>query len=216
MPSSPAVELFRRAPVVPVVVLDDAGLAEELAATLVAAGLPLIEVTLRTDASLAALERMARVEGALAGAGTVLDARQAEAAAAAGARFLVSPGATPRLLDALARSGLPCLPGVATAGEAMAAAEAGFDALKFFPAESAGGVATLKALAGPLPHLAFCPTGGVDVGRAATYLGLPNVLCVGGTWVTPPDALAARDFARIAGLARAAAGLDGARPRRAA
>lgn len=199
----------------PVVVLDDPAHAVNLAETLVEAGLPVIEITLRTDAALEAVARIARhVPHARVGVGSVLSARHLNEAVDAGAAFAVTPGTPRALLEALAKAPIPCLPGIATPSEAMAAADLGFHALKFFPAEASGGVAALKALAGPLPHLRFCPTGGIDVQRAATYLGLSNVLCVGGSWVTPPDLLAAGAFDRIAALARGARALDAARPRR--
>jgi 2-dehydro-3-deoxyphosphogluconate aldolase/(4S)-4-hydroxy-2-oxoglutarate aldolase len=197
-----------------VVVLDDPGTAVALAETLVEAGLPVIEITLRTDAALEAVARIARhVPRAHVGVGSVLSRRQLSEAIDAGAAFAVTPGTPLALLEALAQAPIPCLPGIATPSEAMTAADFGFHALKFFPAEASGGVAALKALAGPLPHLRFCPTGGIDVQRAATYLGLRNVLCVGGSWVTPPDLLAVGAFDRIAALARGARALDAARPR---
>nr|WP_202420871.1 bifunctional 4-hydroxy-2-oxoglutarate aldolase/2-dehydro-3-deoxy-phosphogluconate aldolase [Actinomadura rayongensis] len=196
------------APVVPVVVLDDADAAVPLARALVAGGLPVIELTLRTPAALPAIERVAaEVPDAVVGAGTVVRRADAEQAAKAGARFLVSPGCTPALRAAMADTGVPFLPGVATASEALALLEEGVTALKFFPAEAAGGIPYLKALGGPLPQVRFCPTGGVTVANAPGYLALPNVGCVGGTWLTPRDAIAAGDWARIEELARAAAAL---------
>lgn len=207
------VALFRSVPVVPVVVIDDPAAAVPLAAALVAGGLPVIEITLRTGAALDALARIAQeVPGAVAGAGTVLNAGQLSEVLDAGAKFAVSPGATPALLAAFAAAPVPCLPGIATASEGMGVLEAGFHAVKFFPAEAMGGVATLKALNGPLPALQFCPTGGIDVQRAATYLGLKHVMTVGGTWVAPNDLIKARAFDQIAALARAASALDRARP----
>lgn len=206
--------LFRTVPVIPVIVVDDATIAVGLARTLVDAGLPLIEITLRTEGALEALRRIAQeVPAAVVGAGSVLTPVHLDDVIAAGARFAVSPGATSRLLSAMADAPLPCLPGVSTASEAMAAAEAGFRALKFFPAEASGGVAALKALGGPLPHLSFCPTGGIDVQCAATYLGLASVMCVGGSWITPPNLVASGAFDEIGALARAAKGLAAARPR---
>lgn len=208
------VPLLGSVPIIPVVVIEDHAFAAPLAQTLVEAGLPVIEITLRTRSSLESIREIARqVPDAVVGAGTVLSAAQLDEAIDAGARYAVSPGATAKLLAAFASAKVPCLPGIATASEAMTAAEAGFKAQKFFPAEASGGVAMLKSLAGPLPHLSFCPTGGIDVQRAATYLGLPNVMAVGGTWVTPADLLAARDLTRIASLARGAAALATARPR---
>ncbi|WP_018656758.1 bifunctional 4-hydroxy-2-oxoglutarate aldolase/2-dehydro-3-deoxy-phosphogluconate aldolase [Actinomadura flavalba] len=203
-----ALELLDLAPVVPVVVVDDADAAVPLARALVAGGLPVVEVTLRTSAALAAIERIAaEVPDAVVGAGTVVRRADADAAARAGARFLVSPGCTPSLRDAMTATGLPFLPGVATASEALALLEEGVRALKFFPAEAAGGAPYLKALAGPLPQARFCPTGGITPANAPVYRALPNVGCVGGTWLTPADAVAAGDWDRVEALARAAAAL---------
>jgi 2-dehydro-3-deoxyphosphogluconate aldolase/(4S)-4-hydroxy-2-oxoglutarate aldolase len=202
--------LLARAPVIPVIALDDAGLAEPLAATLVEAGLPLIEITLRTPAALDAIRAVARaVPGAVPIAGTVLDERQIAEVIDAGARMIVTPGTPLALAEALARIDLPVMPGCATPGEAMALSALGFRALKFFPAEASGGPRWLSAVAGPLPHLTFCPTGGVNLGNARDYLALSNVACVGGTWITPGAALRERDFTTIGRLAREAAGLRG-------
>ncbi|WHM38939.1 bifunctional 4-hydroxy-2-oxoglutarate aldolase/2-dehydro-3-deoxy-phosphogluconate aldolase [Streptomyces sp. BPTC-684] len=196
------------APVVPVVVLDDAADAVPLARALVAGGLPAIEVTLRTPAALDAIRAIAdAVPEAVVGAGTVVSAAGVADAVAAGARFLVSPGWTGGLLDAMTASGVPFLPGVATASEVVALLERGIGQMKFFPAEAAGGTAYLKSLAGPLPGARFCPTGGISLASAPEYLALPNVGCVGGTWMLPPDALAAKDWRRVELLAREAAGL---------
>ena len=168
----------------------------------------MLEITLRTPAALQVIETIAgEVEGAAVGAGTVLTPAQYEAAARAGARFVVSPGATPALLDAAAASPVPFLPGAATSSEIMTLLERGHSCLKFFPAEPAGGIAYLKALAAPLSEVRFCPTGGIDARIAPRYLSLPNVLCVGGSWVAPGDAVAAGDWPRITALARAAAAL---------
>lgn len=200
--------LLDRAPVIPVVVIDDAADAVPLARALVAGGLPVIEVTLRTEAAMDAIRAVAdEVPQALVGAGTVLTPEQAGAAVAAGARFLVSPGCTDPLLDALLGAGVPFLPGVSTASEALAVLERGVTELKFFPAEAAGGTAYLKALAGPLPQLRFCPTGGITRASAEGYLALPNVGCVGGSWMVPPAALAARDWPAVERLAAEAARL---------
>jgi 2-dehydro-3-deoxyphosphogluconate aldolase/(4S)-4-hydroxy-2-oxoglutarate aldolase len=159
-------------------------------------------VTLRTPAALEAIRAIAaEVEGAVPGAGTVLDAAQLDQAVAAGAKFLVSPGASPRLIAAAKAAPVPMLPGAATAGEAMALREEGFRVLKFFPAEPAGGVAYLKGLAAPLPDILFCPTGGIGGHNARSYLALPNVVCVGGSWVAPADAVAAGEWLRITSLA---------------
>ena len=196
------------APVVPVLTIEDASTAVPLARALVKGGLPAIEITLRTAAALDAVKAVAaQVEGAFAGAGTVLDAAQLRQAEAAGAVFAVSPGASPGLLDAAADSPVPLLPGAATASEAMALSERGYEILKFFPAGPAGGIAYLKSLAAPLPGIRFCPTGGVSAQNAQDYLRLDNVICVGGSWVAPQDAIAAGDWRRIEELARQAAGL---------
>lgn len=194
------------APVLPVVVLRDAAQAVQAARALVAGGIPAIEVTLRTAAALDAVRAIAaEVEGAVVGVGTVLDPRQLDQALRAGARFAVSPGATPNLIAAARQHALPWLPGAATASECMALREQGYSLIKFFPAEAAGGVDALKSFAGPLPQLGFCATGGIGAGNAAGYLALPNVRAVGGSWLTPAAALEAGDFARIEALARAAA-----------
>ncbi|MGW0029740.1 bifunctional 4-hydroxy-2-oxoglutarate aldolase/2-dehydro-3-deoxy-phosphogluconate aldolase [Streptomyces sp. NPDC003314] len=201
-------DLAPEAPVVPVVVIEDAADAVPLARALVAGGLPLIEVTLRTPAALDAVRAIADgVPEAVVGAGTVVSAAGVADAVGAGARFLVSPGWTERLLGAMRESGVPFLPGVSTVSEVVALLERGVDAMKFFPAEAAGGVPYLKSLAGPLPQARFCPTGGVSAASAPAYLALPNVGCVGGTWMLPPDALASRDWARVESLAREASAL---------
>ena len=167
--------------------------------------MPAIEITLRTKPALAAIEAVARdVKGAIVGAGTVLNREQLRDAQRAGATFAVSPGATPALLEAADVADMALLPGVATASEAMVAKEAGYRFLKFFPAEAAGGVNFLKSLYGPLPELRFCPTGGIDAAKARAYLALPNVLCVGGSWVVPSAALKAGDYGTIVALAREA------------
>jgi 2-dehydro-3-deoxyphosphogluconate aldolase/(4S)-4-hydroxy-2-oxoglutarate aldolase len=199
------------APVIPVVVIDDAADAVPLARALVEGGLPAIEVTLRTPAALDAIRAIAaEVPEAVVGAGTVITPSGVTSAVAAGARFLVSPGWTDTLLDAMRASGVPFLPGVSTASEVVALLERGVSGMKFFPAEAAGGIPYLKSLAGPLPQARFCPTGGVSLASAPAYLGLPNVACVGGTWMLPADAVRAGDWARVAGLAREAAGLGAA------
>ena len=196
------------APVVPVVVVEDAADAVPLARALVAGGLPAIEVTLRTPAALDAIRAIAaEVPEAVVGAGTVVSAPNVSNAAAAGARFLVSPGWTEGLLDAMRASGLPFLPGVSTTSEVVALLERGVPEMKFFPAQAAGGVPYLKSLSGPLPQARFCPTGGISRASAPAYLSLPNVGCVGGTWMLPADALAARDWTRVEALARAASAL---------
>jgi 2-dehydro-3-deoxyphosphogluconate aldolase / (4S)-4-hydroxy-2-oxoglutarate aldolase len=200
--------LMRLAPVIPVVVIDDALAAVPMARALVAGGVPAIEVTLRTPAALEAVRAIAaEVEGAVVGVGTVLGETDLRAAYEAGARFAVSPGVTPRLLDAAEDVPLALLPGAATASEAMGLLERGYRHLKFFPAVPAGGARLLAAWAGPLPQLRFCPTGGISAASAAEFLALPNVLCVGGSWLTPADKLATGDWAGIEALARAAANL---------
>ncbi|MGW7266271.1 bifunctional 4-hydroxy-2-oxoglutarate aldolase/2-dehydro-3-deoxy-phosphogluconate aldolase [Streptomyces sp. NPDC054842] len=196
------------APVVPVVVVEDAADAVPLARALVAGGLPAIEVTLRTPAAPAAIRAIAaEVPGAVVGAGTVLSPAQVTDAVVAGARFLVSPGWTDGLLEAMRASGVPFLPGVSTTSEVVALLERGVREMKFFPAQAAGGTAYLKSLAGPLPQARFCPTGGIGPATAPEYLALPNVGCVGGSWMLPQDAVAARDWDRVEALAREAAAL---------
>lgn len=212
VPPSPAAALpasvLDLAPVLPVVVVDDAADAVPLARALVAGGLPAIEVTLRTPAALEAIRAVAdAVPDAVVGAGTVLTPAQVEACVEAGARFLVSPGWTETLLAAMTAAGVPFLPGVSTASEVVALLERGVREMKFFPAEAAGGTAYLKSLAGPLSGARFCPTGGIGPGTAPEYLALPNVGCVGGSWMIPADAVAAGDWARVERLAREAAAL---------
>lgn len=199
--------LCRMAPVIPVLVIRDAAHARSLAEALVAGGLPVLEVTLRTPVALEAIARMAQVPGGVVGAGTLLGAADVDAAVAAGARFGVSPGTTDALLAACEAAGLPLLPGAATATEAMALLDRGHTVQKFFPAEAAGGVAALRALGGPLPQVRFCPTGGIGPGNAAQYLALPNTLCVGGSWVAPDALVQQGDWAGITRLARQAAAL---------
>jgi 2-dehydro-3-deoxyphosphogluconate aldolase/(4S)-4-hydroxy-2-oxoglutarate aldolase len=197
-------------PVLPVVVVDRVDDAVPIARALVAGGLPAIELTLRTPVALDAVRAIAEeVPEILVGAGTVVTPRQAKQAMDAGAQFLVSPGATPALLAGMAETGLPFLPGTATVSEVLAVLEAGFEEMKFFPAEASGGAAFLRAVSAPVPMARFCPTGGITADTARSYLDLPNVGCVGGTWITPADAIARGDWARIEELARAAAALDG-------
>ncbi|WAZ21361.1 bifunctional 4-hydroxy-2-oxoglutarate aldolase/2-dehydro-3-deoxy-phosphogluconate aldolase [Streptomyces cinnabarinus] len=197
------------APVVPVVVIDDPADAVPLARALVAGGLPAIEVTLRTPGALDAIRAVAgEVPDAVVGAGTVITPGQVTDAVGAGARFLVSPGWTDVLLEAMRASGVPFLPGVSTTSEVVALLERGVREMKFFPAQAAGGTAYLKSLSGPLPQARFCPTGGIGPDSAPEYLALPNVGCVGGSWMLPAEAVAARDWARIESLARVAAGLS--------
>ncbi len=195
-------ELLVRARILPVLVIDDVGTAVPLARALLAGGLAVLEVTLRTPAALGAIAAIVRdCPAVIVGAGTILSPDDLAAAAAAGAVFGVSPGATPRLLAAARAWGRPFLPGTATASEIMAAREAGFTALKFFPAEASGGAAALKSLAAPLADVSFCPTGGITPANAATYRPLPQVACIGGSWMAPDDAVRAGDWGRITALA---------------
>lgn len=195
-------------PVVPVLVVNDAASAVPLARALVAGGLKAIEITLRTPAALEAIRLVANeVEGSVAGAGTILNAAQFDEAVEAGAQFIVSPGTTQELLDVAADSAVPLLPGAATASEVMVLREAGYKVLKFFPAEQAGGAAYLKALSSPLAGTLFCPTGGITLANAKEYLSLPNVVCVGGSWVAPKELVARGDWAGITRLAAEAAAL---------
>ncbi|MDT6982066.1 bifunctional 4-hydroxy-2-oxoglutarate aldolase/2-dehydro-3-deoxy-phosphogluconate aldolase [Streptomyces lusitanus] len=206
--TAPSFSVLGLAPVVPVVVVEDVADAVPLARALVTGGLPAIEVTLRTPAARDAIRAItAEVPGAVVGAGTVLTPEQVTDAVTAGARFLVSPGCTDALLAAMRASGVPFLPGVSTASEVMALLERGVREMKFFPARAAGGTAYLKSLAGPLPQARFCPTGGIGPDTAPEYLALPNVGCVGGSWMLPEDAVAARDWDRVERLAREAAAL---------
>lgn len=208
MPLPDPRSLVARAPVIPVLTIARVADAVPLARALVAGGLPVIEVTLRTPAALDAIRAIAaEVADAVVGVGTVTRAADVTAAVAAGARYLVSPGTPPALADVLAEAPVPVLPGCATVSEAMALAARGFPVLKFFPAEAAGGIGWLKSVAGPLPDLAFCPTGGIDLRNAPAYLALPNVVAIGGSWVAPKEAVAAGDFTRITALAAAAAAL---------
>ena len=205
--SNAAEKVCLLAPVVPVLVIDDAAIAADLARALVAGGLPALEVTLRTPAALDAIREMASVEGGVVGAGTLLTAKDVEDAKAAGATFGVAPGATDMLLDACEANDLPLLPGAATASEAMRLLERGYRVQKFFPAEANGGAKALKAIGAPIPQVKFCPTGGVSLSNAPDYLGLSNTLCVGGSWVAPADKVAAGDWDGITALASEAAAL---------
>jgi 2-dehydro-3-deoxyphosphogluconate aldolase / (4S)-4-hydroxy-2-oxoglutarate aldolase len=203
-----SVEVMTDAPVIPVIVLSDVAQAVPLARALVAGGIRMLEVTLRTPQALACIEAIAReVPEAVAGAGTVRSAADAQAAVKAGARFAVSPGYTSAVGRACRELGLPLLPGVATGSEIMAAQEDGFTSLKFFPAMQAGGLAMLKAWQGPFGDVKFCPTGGISAANAAEFLALGNVVCVGGSWLTPADAVAKGDWARITQLAKEAVAL---------
>lgn len=203
-----AAEVLDLSPVVPVVALDDAAHAVPLAEALLRGGIRTIEVTLRTPAGLPAIERLAaEAPEIVVGAGTITEPGQARKAADAGARYLVTPGCTDRLLDELDDSGVPYLAGASTVSEAMRLAERGTTAMKFFPAEPSGGIPYLKAIAGPLPDLRFCPTGGITPETAPRYLALPNVGCVGGSWLAPTNLLAAGQWGQIEALARQSANL---------
>lgn len=200
-------KLCRMAPVIPVLVIDDLAHARPLAEALVAGGLPVLEVTLRTPCALDAIAEMAKVEGGVVGAGTLLTPADVEKAVAAGAKFGVSPGATDTILSACEAADLPLLPGAATSSEVMRLLERGYSVQKFFPAEANGGAKALKAIGAPLPQVRFCPTGGVSLKNAPDYLGLSNTLCVGGSWVAPKDKMEAGDWDGITALAREAAAL---------
>jgi len=205
--------LLCASPVMPVIVLDRLEDAVPLARALVGGGIRSLEITLRTPVALDAVRAIRReVPQALVGVGTVTTADDLRAAGAAGALFAVSPGASPSLLSAAQRAGLPFLPGAMTPSDVIAAREAGFDTMKLFPAAQAGGIGMLKALAGPFPQAAFCPTGGIDLAVAPDYLALPNVLCVGGSWLAPRTLMAARDWPAIERLAREAAALGDREP----
>jgi 2-dehydro-3-deoxyphosphogluconate aldolase/(4S)-4-hydroxy-2-oxoglutarate aldolase len=204
-------EVMRTGPVIPVIVIEDGAHAVPLAEALVAGGVRVLEITLRTPAALEAVRAIAtRVESAIVGVGTITDPGDFAKAIDAGARFGVSPGLTPALIEAALASRLPLLPGVMTPSEIVAARAAGFRALKLFPAQQAGGIGMLKALAGPFPDVTFCPTGGITAATAPDFLALPNVACVGGSWLTPVDALRNGDWPRITGLAREASRLAAA------
>ncbi|MCP4318114.1 MAG: 2-dehydro-3-deoxy-phosphogluconate aldolase [Hyphomicrobiales bacterium] len=203
------VSILQLQPVVPVLVVERVATAIPLARALVEGGLKAIEITLRTDAALDAIKAVAdEVDGAEVGAGTILNARQYEAAVLAGSKFIVSPGTTQELLDAASRSDVPMLPGAATPSEIMALREEGYAVMKFFPAEQAGGAAYLKSLSSPLGGISFCPTGGITTKNARDYLSLPNVICVGGSWVAPKKLVEGGDWAAITALAADAAKLS--------
>lgn len=191
-------------PVIPVVVIHDSAHAVNLARTLVAAGLPKIEITLRTEAALKSIELIAQeVPGAIVGAGTVVSKATADSALSAGAQFLVSPGATPSLLEHVAKSGIPFLPGAATLSEALSLLETGITTAKFFPAMESGGVAWLKAISTVIPQMSFCPTGGITPDNFVDFLALPNVVCVGGSWVAPAKLIQSEDWEEISRLSKA-------------
>ncbi|MEN0088791.1 MAG: bifunctional 4-hydroxy-2-oxoglutarate aldolase/2-dehydro-3-deoxy-phosphogluconate aldolase [Pseudomonadota bacterium] len=202
-------KVMTAAPVIPVLTIERVEDAVPLAQALVDGGLPSIEITLRTSAALEAIRRVAaEVEGAIPGAGTVLTPKQVEECEAAGCKFLVSPGASSALLDAAASHSVSLLPGAASASEAMALGERGYECLKFFPAGPAGGPSYLKGLGGPLPGFTFCPTGGVSQSNALDYLALPNVACVGGSWVAPSKLVDAGAWSEITALAKEAASIS--------
>lgn len=205
--SARALDVCRLAPVVPVLVIDDLAHAKPLAQALVAGGLPALEVTLRTPCALDAIRAMAEVPGGVVGAGTLLTRADVKAAKEAGATFGVSPGSTEALLDACAEFDLPLLPGAVTASEVMHLLERGYTVQKFFPAEQSGGAAFLKSIGAPIPQVSFCPTGGISLKNAMDYLTLKNILCVGGSWVAPKDAMARGDWAAITTLAAEAKAL---------
>ncbi|MBC2835337.1 bifunctional 4-hydroxy-2-oxoglutarate aldolase/2-dehydro-3-deoxy-phosphogluconate aldolase [Paragemmobacter straminiformis] len=199
--SAAAARVCALAPVVPVLVIDDLAHARPLAEALVAGGLPALEVTLRTPCALDAIRAMSEVAGGVVGAGTLLTPADVKAAKAAGATFGVSPGATDRLIAACEDEGLPLLPGAVTASEIMALLERGYTVQKFFPAEQSGGAAFLKSIGSPIPQVKFCPTGGISLKNAGDYLALKNILCVGGSWVAPKEAMLRGDWAEITRLA---------------
>jgi len=204
-------DIVRIGPVIPVLAFDSAEQGENVSRALHAGGVKVLEITLRTEAGLAAIERAAGLApDIVVGVGTLTTPRQCEQAKKAGARFGVSPGLTRDLHKAAQDAGLPLLPGVMTPSDILLALELGYEIVKFFPAQQAGGVPMLKALNGPFPALRFCPTGGVGIDNAPTFLALPNVVCVGGSWLTPKEAVAAQDWNQITQLARAASAL--ARP----
>lgn len=207
MTQSGAIEKFLRlSPVMPVVTVTDAGVAADIAKALVRGGIRVIEVTLRTPVALQAIEKIAKAVPEIAvGAGTVCSVADLRSAAEAGAAFAISPGATDTLLSAGASGPIPYLPAIATASELMAGMEAGYRCFKFFPAGCAGGVSMLNAFGAPFPDARFCPTGGISQATVKSYLDLPNVLCAGGSWLTPADALSKKDWAQIESLAAKAA-----------
>jgi 2-dehydro-3-deoxyphosphogluconate aldolase/(4S)-4-hydroxy-2-oxoglutarate aldolase len=200
-------DIMRSASVIPVIAIDDPDHAVPLAKALVAGGIHVLEVTLRTEHGLGAIRAMAQVEGAIVGVGTLLQPEEFVAARDAGAQFGVSPGLTPALIAAAKSSGLPLLPGVMTPSEVMAAREQGFKQLKLFPAVPAGGIGMLNAIGGPLPDVTFCPTGGISIDTAPQFLACKNVACVGGSWLTPKEAMRTGNWEYITELARAAAAL---------
>ena len=201
-------DILKLGPVMPVIVIDSADQAEPLADALLAGGIRTAEITLRTSAAIKAIEKMARnCQDITVGAGTVRTARDAQIAADAGSRFVVSPGTTPSILEGCQSAELPLLPGAASVSEMMALAEQGYSVQKFFPANAAGGISFIKSLSSPLPDLTFCPTGGITETTAPDWLALPNIACVGGSWIAPQALIASGDFAEITNRARVAAHL---------
>jgi len=195
-------ELCKIAPVIPVLIIEDISSARDLGEALVAGGLPVLEVTLRTQCALQAISEMSKIKGGIVGAGTLITYNDVKNAVDAGATFGVSPGATDNLIDACEEAGLPLLAGASSASEAMALLEKGYSVQKFFPAEAAGGAAFLKSLSSPLPQITFCPTGGISQKNALNYLTSSNVECVGGSWVAPKEAISNRDWQQIEDLAK--------------
>lgn len=197
-------QIMRAGPVIPVLKVDDASIAVPLAEALVAGGLPVLEVTLRTASAIEVIAAMSEVEGAIVGVGTVTSPNQFSLAKQAGSQFAVTPGLSPALIEAAPDADMPVLPGVMTPSELITAVEAGFDLLKLFPAQVAGGVAMLKSLAGPFAEVGFCPTGGITPANMVEFLAQPNVLCVGGSWLAPAELLQKGDWQGIQALARQA------------
>lgn len=199
--------MFQNVPIIPVLVIHDLSDAVPIAQALVAGGLPVVEVTLRTPSAIEAIKAMSKVPGCVVGVGTLLSNDDVAAAIGAGAKFGVSPGTTDKLLTSCEQHGLPLLGGVATVSEIMRLHERGYNVAKFFPAEASGGAQALQAFAGPIPGFHFCPTGGLNPGNVETYLKLPNVLCAGGSWIVPPEHLKAGNWSEIENLARQASEL---------
>ena len=196
-----AIEILRAGPVIPVMVIEDTAHAVPLAKALVAGGVKVLEITLRSDAALESIQLISeQVPEAIVGAGTVTSKKDLDNISAAGAQFAISPGLTPKLLDASSKSSIPLIPGISSASELMYGMEAGLTEFKFFPAEAAGGIQMIKSLGGPFPHITFCPTGGISPANYKTYLALKNVVCVGGSWLAPKDAVLAGDWNTITAL----------------
>ena len=207
------IDICKLAPVIPVLTVEEPEVSVPLAKVLLEGGLPAIEVTLRTPKALEVIRAMSRIEGAVVGAGTLLSSKDVWSAKEAGAKFGVSPGCTPALLNAAMKAGLPLLPGVATASELMILLDQGVEVVKFFPAHLAGGAPYIKALQAPFPNICFCPTGGITAENAEEYLLLPNVVCVGGSWVVPRTTLEKRDWTTISELTAVAANLKTSQPK---